>query len=114
MVDLTTRITSLTTAILILFQFVYEYIPGLKEKMKRHSEGTTLLRERPGLQNITYSATYDLWGEWKLVPSMCDRALQHKNTYVNILLDFMLNLTTLTPLFSGHKPTTAMIDSRTL
>ena len=45
---------------------------------------------------------------------MCEKALQHKDAYVNILVDFMLNLTTLTPLFSGHKPSTAMIDSRTL
>ena len=44
---------------------------------------------------------------------MCEKALQHKDAYVNILLDFMLNMTTLTPLFSGHKPTTAMIDART-
>ena len=43
---------------------------------------------------------------------MCEKALQHKDAYVNILLDFMLNMTTLTPLFSGHKPTTAMIDAR--
>ena len=45
---------------------------------------------------------------------MCEKALQLKDVYVNVLVDFMLNLTTLTPLFSGHKPTTAMIDSRTL
>ena len=45
---------------------------------------------------------------------MCERALQHKDAYVNILVDFMLNLTTLTPLYSGQKSTTAMIDSRTL
>ena len=44
---------------------------------------------------------------------MCERALQHKDAYVNILVDFILDLTTLTPLYSGHKPTTAMIDSRT-
>ena len=44
---------------------------------------------------------------------MCERALQHKDAHVNILLDFILSLTTLTPLFCGHKPTTAMIDSRT-
>ena len=44
---------------------------------------------------------------------MCERALQHKEAYVNVLVDFMLDLTTLTQLFSGHKPTTAMIDSRT-
>jgi hypothetical protein len=44
---------------------------------------------------------------------MCERALQHKDAYVNILVDFMLDMTTLTPLFFGHKPTTAMIDTRT-
>ena len=44
---------------------------------------------------------------------MCEKALQLKDVYVNVLVDFVLNLTTLTPLFSGHKPTTAMIDCRT-
>ena len=73
-----------------------------------------MLRERPGLQNITFSARYDDFGNSRLVPSMCERALQHKDAYVNILVDFILGLATLTPLFSGHKPTTAMIDSRTL
>ena len=43
---------------------------------------------------------------------MCERALQHKDAYVNILVDFMLDMTTLTPLFFGHKPSTAMIDTR--
>jgi hypothetical protein len=64
-VDLTSRITSLTTAILLLFQFVFRYylISYLNEKMKRYIEGTTMLRERPGLQNITYSARFDKWGE---------------------------------------------------
>ena len=74
---------------------------------------TTMLKERPGLQNITYSTGYDLHGNSRLVPSMCEKALQQKDAYVNILLDFLLNLTTLTPLFFGHKPTSAMIDSRT-
>ena len=81
--------------------------------MKRYINGTTMLRERPGLQNITYSARYDGRVDSRLVPSMCERALQHKDAYVNILVDFILSLTTLTPLYSGHKPTNAMIDSRT-
>ena len=49
MVDLTSRITSLTTAILILFQFFFAGVGGLKEKMKKYIEGTTMLKERPGL-----------------------------------------------------------------
>ena len=44
---------------------------------------------------------------------MCERALQHKQAYVNILLEFVLDIASLTPLFSGQKPTTAMIDTRT-
>ena len=32
---------------------------------------------------------------------------------MNIVLDFLLNLSTLTALYSGHKPTNVMIDSRT-
>ena len=103
MVDLTSRITSLTTAILLLFQFVFfTDVYYLNDKMKRYIKGTTMLRERPGLQNITYSARYDRLGAARLVPSMCERALQHKDAYVNILVDFILSLTTLTPLYSGH------------
>ena len=44
---------------------------------------------------------------------MCERALQDKDAKVNIVLDFLLNLTTLTTLYLGHKPTNVMIDSRT-
>ena len=43
---------------------------------------------------------------------MCERALQHKDANVNILLDFVTDLTSLTPLFLGHKPTSVMTDSR--
>ena len=114
MVDFAARITSLTTAILLLFQFVYGYnITRANQKIKNYIKGFTLLRERPGLQNITYSARFDNHGDERLVPSMCKRALQYKDAKVNILLDFMLNLTTLTPLFSGQRHTTAMLDSRT-
>ena len=82
--------------------------------MKIFIENITLLSERPGLQNITYSAIFDCSGMERLVPSLCEKALQHKDAYVNILADFMLDLKTLNPLFSGHKPTTAMIDTRTV
>ena len=72
-----------------------------------------MLRERPGLQSITYFAKFDYQGFQKIVPSMCESALQWKDSNVNIVLDFMLNLTTLTPLYIGHKPTGLMIDNRT-
>ena len=81
--------------------------------MKKYIEGTDFVKERPGLQNITYSARYDNLGLSNLVPSMCERALMHKDARCNILVEFLLDLTTLTPLYIGHKPTTAMIDSRT-
>ena len=42
---------------------------------------------------------------------MCERALQQKDANVNIILDFVTDLTYLTPLFLGHKPTSVMIDS---
>ena len=71
-----------------------------------------LLKERPGLQNITYTAIFDYLGRQRLVPSMCERALQQKDANVNILLDFVTDLTFLTPLFLGHKPTSVMTDSR--
>ena len=44
---------------------------------------------------------------------MCERALQDKEAKVNIVLDFLQNLTTLTALYLGHKPINVMIDSRT-
>ena len=43
---------------------------------------------------------------------MSERALQQKDANVNILLDFVIDLTTLTPLFFGQKPTSVMIDIR--
>ena len=43
---------------------------------------------------------------------MCERALQEKDAKVNIIIDFILNLTTYTELYPGHKPTNLMIDSR--
>ena len=58
MVDLTCRIASLTSAILLLFEFVLNKF--FKPKKESYVEGITMLRERPGLQNITYSARYDL------------------------------------------------------
>ena len=33
---------------------------------------------------------------------------------MNIILDFVLDLTLPTPLFLGHKPTSVMIDTRSL
>ena len=43
---------------------------------------------------------------------MCERALQQKNAKVNIISDFLLDKTYLTPLYPGHKPIPVMIDSR--
>ena len=44
---------------------------------------------------------------------MCEMALQMKEANVNILQDFLLELTALNPLYDGHKATTKMIDIRT-
>ena len=49
----------------------------------------------------------------KFYTSMCQKALLHKDANVNIILDFILDLTTTIPLFVGHKPTSSMIDTRT-
>ena len=51
MVDLTSRITSLSTAILILFQFVFceAWRHKIDSQMKRYIEGFAMLKERPGL-----------------------------------------------------------------
>ena len=85
----------------------------MNQKIKKYTEDSAFVKERPGLQNITYTARYDNLGMSELVPSMCQRALMNKDAHVSILIDFLLDLTTLTPLYLGHKPTTAMIDSRT-
>ena len=39
--------------------------------------------------------------------------MQQSDAKVNKSLDFMVDKTEVTPLFSGHKPLSAMIDSRT-
>ena len=82
MVDLASRITSLTTAIIILFQFVFSMIRkgGIgNDMMKRYIKGTTMLRERPGLWNITYSARWVGFANRNLIPSMCEKALKYKD-----------------------------------
>ena len=69
MVELTTKITNITSAILLLFQFVYSNFYGEKDpkrKIDEFMDGTKLLTERPGLQNITYVAKYDLFNGNKL------------------------------------------------
>ena len=44
---------------------------------------------------------------------MCERALQNKNANVNIIHDFLLETTSLTPLFPNQKPKSIMLDNRT-
>ena len=69
MIELTTQITNLTPATLLLFQFVYSDFYGKqnpKGKLDEFMDGTKLLTERPGLQNITYVAKYDLFNSNKL------------------------------------------------
>ena len=44
---------------------------------------------------------------------MHERAMQQSDAKVNKSLDFMVDKTELTPLFSGHKPLCVMIDIRT-
>ena len=43
--------------------------------MKRFIEDTILMNERPGLQSITYIAKHDFENTRRLVPAMCERAL---------------------------------------
>ena len=43
---------------------------------------------------------------------MCERALQQSDAKVNKSLDFMVDKVSLIPLFKGHKPICATIDSR--
>ena len=44
---------------------------------------------------------------------MCERALQQSDAKVNKSLDFMVDKVALFPLFKGHKPFCATIDTRT-
>ena len=44
---------------------------------------------------------------------MCERAMQQRDAKVNKSLDFIVDKCELFPLFSGHKPLSAMIDART-
>ena len=112
MIEFATRITNQSSATLILFQINAENQFGDRQVVKDLEE-TNFLRERPGLKSITYSARVDKEGQKRIVPSMCEMALQMKEANVNILRDFVLELTTLTPLYPGHKPTPKMIDIRT-
>ena len=43
---------------------------------------------------------------------MYERAMQQSDAKVNKSLDFMVDKTGVTPLYSGHKPFYAMIDTR--
>ena len=43
---------------------------------------------------------------------MCEKALNYKYANVNLILDFVLDISILTPLYLGHKPTSVMIDTR--
>ena len=80
---------------------------------KKYFQGTTLMRERPGLQSIMYAASYDFKCRARTVPSMCEAALLHKHANVNLVLDFVHDMTSLIPLFLGHKPKSKlMIDPR--
>ena len=116
MIELSSRITNVTSAIMLLFQMVFsklhvaEHIKGLRKSYLRR---TPLMRERPGLQSIMYIERYDFRCRERIVPSMCEAALQHKNANVNLILDFVHDMISLTPLFLGHKPTSKlMIDAR--
>ena len=75
MIEPTSRIMNTTSAKLLLFQIVFGYIYYIKPIMSKSILNNTLLKERPGLQNITYTAIIDFFGEQRLVPSMCEKAL---------------------------------------
>ena len=120
MVDLATRITNLTTASVLLFQFGigFEEVGG-RHKVRawiRDSVDNTALRERmkerPGLQNITYKALFDKDDQEKLVSSLLKMALSQKDANVNIMVNFLNSLTTIDPLIPGQIPPPLMIDNR--
>ena len=95
MIDLATRITSMTLAVILLFQIVVNpEVEDLDNKLKNYFDCSFMLRERPGLQNITYIAS----DRPSPVRSMCFRALQEKDAKVNKVLDFVFSMTTPTEL----------------
>ena len=62
MVELTSKITNSTSADLILFEVAYNEIRSFDNNKNQYIESISLLKERPGLQAITYSAIFDFEG----------------------------------------------------
>ena len=71
------------------------------------------MKERPGLQSITYKALFDKDDQEKLVSSLLKMALSQKDANVNIMVNFLSSLTTIDPLIPGQIPSLLMIDNRT-
>ena len=114
MIELCTRVTNITNADLLLFQFtLYEASHTAVIQMLKGENYEALLSERPGLQNIIYTVTYDNFNNKKSISQMCKRALQNKNMNVNIIHDFLLEMTSITPLFPSQKPKFIMLDNCT-
>ena len=59
MIEMTNRITNLTSAILLLFQIVSRESVDLNKKILEKNDSVFCLEERPGLQNITYISIVD-------------------------------------------------------
>ena len=120
MVELSTRISNRCPNNIILFDITfYRSVQYFNNVYRNRCENkdyqipiTILLKERPGLNRITYSAFEDNANRMGVVRQICDRALYQKDALVNKSLQFVVDKSPLTPLFCGHKPMPVMIDSR--
>ena len=103
MTELCTRFTNNSTTNLFLFQIVFkiDVDEDAKAKMTNPIKKNTefLLKERPGLHRITYTAKYDYLNFQKILPQICEKAMQLKEVNVNILYDFLQEVTSAIPLF---------------
>ena len=73
-----------------------------------------LLSERPGLQNLTYYEVIDFNNSNKIIDQMCHKAMEQRDSLVYDTLEFLTDKLTLTSLYTGQKPSSVMIDSRTV
>ena len=115
MVDLSARISNNSCNNLILFDvaFLASYAYHFKKKENPQKKIPMVqLKERPGLQRITYTAVYDYSNIQGLLQQICERALQQRDVNVNKSLEFVIDKSPLTPLYSGQRPISVMIDNR--
>ena len=117
MTELCTRFNNITTSNLLLFQVEVEHISGeilnmLKDQANKKS--IVKLNERPGLERITYMTNEIRLrrGSEYFFKEMREKALHQKDAKVHFILDYMLKMSPITPLYQGQKNIPMMLDNR--